>query len=120
MRPKNHKEFKKNIAEEVGVHSSVVDDFISFYYSKVRENLSLLSFPRINVEGLGTFHLKKNKLENSILKNKSFLGNITKRTYNGFAKSEDIQNNILQMESALIQLEKDIKSKKEFKNKKNE
>ena len=53
MNPKSHKEFKNGISEEVGVNPSVVDDFISFYYAKVRENLSVLSFPRINVEGLG-------------------------------------------------------------------
>ena len=119
MRPKNHKEFKKYIADEVGVHPSVVDDFISFYYNKVRSNLSTLSFPRINVEGLGTFHIRKNKLEKSILKNKSLLGNIAKRTYNGFAKSEDIQQNIVQMEKAMLQIEKDLKDKKKFKENKN-
>ena len=50
------------------------------------------------------------------MKNKSLLGNIAKRTYNGFAKSEDIQNNILQMEKAMTQLEQDIAKKKKFKN----
>ena len=39
MNPKSHKELKKNIAEEVGVHQSVVDDFIAFYYAKVRKKI---------------------------------------------------------------------------------
>jgi hypothetical protein len=38
------------------------------------------------------------------------------RTYIGFAKSEDIQNNIVQMEKAMKQMEKDILNKKKFKN----
>ena len=118
MNPKSHKEFKKGIADEVGLHPSVVDDFVSFYYAKVRQKLSALAFPRINVEGLGTFYLRKNKLDKSIMKNKSLLGNIAKRTYNGFAKSEDIQNNILQMEKAMAQLEQDITNKKKFRNEK--
>ena len=71
MFPKSHKEFKKEIADEVGVHQQVVDDFISFYYAKVRRKLSDLSFPRLYIEGLGTFELRKNKLETAILKNKS-------------------------------------------------
>lgn len=116
MNPKNHRDFKKGIADEVGVHPSVVDDFVSFYYAKVRKKLSTLAYPRINIEGLGTFYLRKNKLDKAILKNKSLLGNIAKRTYNGFAKSEDIQNNIVQMESAMLQLEQDIIRKKKFKN----
>jgi nucleoid DNA-binding protein len=120
MNPKKHKEFKKGLAEEVGVHPQVVDDFISFYYSKLRKSLSTLAFPRINVEGIGTFELRKAKLALGIKKNKSILGNIAKRTYNGYAKSESIQENITQMESAMIQMESDILKRKDFKTKKNE
>jgi nucleoid DNA-binding protein len=116
LNPKSHKSFREDIADEVGVHKSVVDDFITFYYAKVRKKLSSLDYPRINIEGLGTFYLRKNKLEKAIKKNKSFLGNLTKRTYVGFAKSEDVQINIDQMEKAMLQMEKDIKNKKDFRN----
>lgn len=117
MNPKKHKDFKEGIAEEVGVHPQVVDDFISFYYAKLRKKLSNLEYPRVNVDGLGTFYLRKTKLENSIKKNKSMLGNLAKRTYSGYAQSETIQNNIEQMTKALEQMEADILSKKEFKSK---
>ena len=120
MNPKKHKEFKAGIAEEIGVHPQVVDDFISFYYAKLRKKLSQLDYPRINVDGLGTFYLRKNKLENAIKRQKSMLGNIAKRTYNGYAKSENIIENISQMDNALKQIELDILRKKEFKLKKNE
>tara|TARA_R110002012_G_scaffold259902_1_gene441530 strand:- start:8694 stop:9059 length:366 start_codon:yes stop_codon:yes gene_type:complete len=120
MNPKKYKIFKKGIADEVGVHPSVVDDFITFYYGKVRSKLSNLEYPRIHVDGLGTFVLRKSKLEKAIKKNKSLLGNIAKRTYNGFAKSEDINRNIDQMELARKEIEKNIKAKKDFKNKKSE
>jgi len=115
VNPKKYKEFKQDIAEQVGVHPQVVDDFISFYYGKLRKKISELEYPRINIDGLGTFYLRKTKLENSIKKNKSTLGNLTKRTYNGYAQSETIQNNIEQMSKALEQMEADILKKKEFK-----
>ena len=115
VNPKKHKDFKEGIAEKVGVHQQVVDDFISFYYGKLRKKLSALEYPRINVDGLGTFYLRKTKLENSIKKNKSMLGNLTKRTYNGYAQSENIQSNIEQMSKALDQMEADILRKKDFK-----
>tara|TARA_R100000541_G_scaffold370_11_gene3204 strand:+ start:13201 stop:13566 length:366 start_codon:yes stop_codon:yes gene_type:complete len=118
MNPKKHKAFKKGIAEEVGVHQSVVDDFISFYYDKLRYKLSNLEYPRIQVDGLGTFVIRKSKLNKAIMKNKSLLGNIAKRTYNGFAKSEDIKKNIVQMDKAMEQIEKNILSKKDFKEQK--
>jgi nucleoid DNA-binding protein len=114
MHPKSHKEFSKDIADEVGVHPQVVDDFITFYYAKLRKKLSALSFPKIYLEGLGTFELRKNKLEKAILKNKSLLGNIAKRTYNGYAKSENITRDILQMEEALEKIKNEILNKKKF------
>ena len=97
MNPKSHKELRKDIADEVGVHNSVVDEFITFYYSKLRRKLSDIDFPRIHVDGLGTFYLRKNKLEKAIKKNKSILGNLAKRTYVGFAKSQEINNNVKQI-----------------------
>ena len=120
MNPKKHKEFYKGIAEEVGVHPQVVEDFITFYYGKLRKKLSKLDFPRIYVDGLGTFELRKGRLETAIKKNKSMLGNIAKRTYNGYAKSENIIENIEQMTNAFNQLEENIKLKKDFKSKKND
>ena len=80
MNPKSHKQFKENIAEEVGVHPKVVEDFLTFYYAKVRKALSTLEYPRINVDGLGTFFIRKGKLAKSYKKNKSMLGNLRKRT----------------------------------------
>ena len=120
MTPKSYKEFKKNIADEVNVHPQVVDDFITFYYAKVRKKLSQLDFPRIYIDGLGTFELRKNKVEAAIKKNKSMLGNIAKRTYNGYAKSESIIENINKITTALNQLEEDLLKKNNFKNKKND
>jgi len=118
VNPKSHKEIKKGIADEVGVHNTVVDEFITFYYAKLRKKLSNLNYPRIHVDGLGTFYLRKNKLEKAIKKNKSILGNLAKRTYVGFAKSQDINKNVQQMELALKQMEQDILNKKNFKSEK--
>ena len=50
MNPKSHKDIKEGIADEVGVHSSVVDEFITFYYAKLRKKLSNLYYTRIHVD----------------------------------------------------------------------
>ena len=57
MRPKSHKSFFEDVAKEVNVHKDVVDDLVTFYYGKVRKNLSNLSDTHINVAGLGTLIL---------------------------------------------------------------
>ena len=51
----------------------------------------------------------------AIKKQKSMLGNVAKRTYNGYAKSENIISNIKEMEAILEKVKEDILSKKDFK-----
>ena len=119
MRPKSHKQFKEEIAEEVGVHPKVVDDFISFYYAKVRKSLSTLEYPRILVDGLGTFFIRKGKLQKAIKRNKSMLGNLRKRTYEGYEKTYAINKKLEEMQSALRIIDDNIENKKQFKKNKN-
>mgnify|MGYP003147978589 CR=1 FL=1 len=120
MIPKNHKIFKEGIAKEVGVHESVVDDLIGFYYSKVRHALSALDHNKVFIDGLGTFSLRKVRIEKAILKNKSYLGNLKKNTYKGYDKSIVVENRIKELEEALILVEATIIEKKKFKVGKNE
>lgn len=119
MRPKSHKQFKEEIAKEVGVHPKVVDDFITFYYARVRKALSTLEYPRIVVDGLGTFFIRKGKLEKAIKRNKSMLGNLRKRTYKGYEKTYAINKKLEEMESAIRIIDKNLENKKEFKKIKN-
>lgn len=119
MRPKSHKQFKEEIAKEVGVHPKVVDDFITFYYARVRKALSTLEYPRILVDGLGTFFIRKGKLEKAIKRNKSMLGNLRKRTYKGYEKTYAINRKLEEMESAIRIIDKNLENKKEFKKIKN-
>tara|TARA_R110000851_G_scaffold100671_16_gene216413 strand:- start:3370 stop:3741 length:372 start_codon:yes stop_codon:yes gene_type:complete len=120
VKPKSHKVFKEGIAEKVGVHSSVVDEFINFYYEKVRENLSTLTDPNIFIDGLGTFSLRKIKIKKAIIKNKSYLGNLEKTTYNGYNKTILIEEKIKTLQDILLNMEKLAEDRKEFKKKRNE
>jgi nucleoid DNA-binding protein len=115
MNPKNYKEFKEGIAEEVGVHQNVVDDFISFYYSRLRKNLSDLTSPRIFVDGLGTFVVRKQKLDKNIKRNKDILGNIGKQTYKGYEKSVAVKEKLDQMERLQTEYNEMLENKKNFK-----
>ena len=119
MIPKNHKTFKDGIAEEIGVHESVVDEFVSFYYKKVRDSLSNLEHTNVFIENLGTFSLRKARVEKAIIKNKSFLGNLKKNTYKGYDKTVLINEKIIILEKALNRIEESIALRNAFKNKKN-
>ena len=115
MNPKSHKHFKKDIAKDVGVNPSVVEDLISFYFSKVRESLSNIDDIRIYVEKLGTFSVRKARLEKAIIKNKSYLGNLHKHTYNGYQKTIDTKEKIKKFEEVLEKIEDVIERKGQFK-----
>lgn len=120
MNPKSHKNFKKGIADEIEVHENVVDDFIAFYYAKLRKNLSELSYPKIFVDGLGTFSVRKNRLEEQIKRKKSHLGNIVNNTYSGYEKKRIIEDRIDEMESVLETLTEQELEKKIFKKNRDE
>lgn len=117
MNPKSHKQFKEGIADEVGVHENVVDDFIAFYFSRVRKTLSSIEHPRVFVEGLGTFSIRKTRLEKAIIKNKSYMGTLPKQAYTGYEKYVSTIEKIEKMEKLLKKMEKIIEERKQFKSK---
>ena len=116
MNPKNYKDFYEEVAKEAEVHKDLTSDFISFFYGKVRYNLSSLSNPKINIPGLGTFKIRTNKLKKAIKRNKDILGNLEKMTYKGYEKHIPVKNKLKEMEDALDKIEDNIKNKKDFKN----
>lgn len=120
MKPKSHKIFKDGIAEEIGVHESVVDEFVSFYFGKVRNALSSLEDQRVFVEGLGTFAIRKTRVEKAIAKNKSYLGNLEKHTYNGYDKTVATKEKIEVLEKVLEKINASIQERKDFKLKRDE
>ena len=117
MNPKKHNTFKEDIAKEVGVHPDVVDAFITFYYGKVRKNLSDLNCCNLHLDGLGTFSLRKKRLENKIKRYKSILGNLTKMTFGGYDKHVAVKEKLNNLENALSLIEKNEKRKEEWQEK---
>jgi|TARA_A100001391_G_scaffold181510_1_gene147502 nucleoid DNA-binding protein len=116
LNPKKSKQFYKEVAEKADVHKDVVADLVYFFYEKFRDNLSNLTSSKIILPNLGTFSLRKTKLEKAIKRNKDILGNLQKTTYKGYEKSVAVKNKLEQMEKALLELNKKIQQKKDFKN----
>jgi len=114
LNPKDHKIFIENIADQVGLSPEVVKSFISFYYSEVRRNLSEMVFPKIYVDNLGTFSLRKKKLEKAINRQKDILGNLKKMTYKGYEKHVSVKEKIKSLEDALVMVNKMQDDKKTF------
>ena len=115
LNPKNYKNFYDDISEEAEVHKDLVAEFISFFYGKVRYNLSNLTNPNINLPGLGTFKIRTGKLKSAIKRNKDILGNLEKMTYSGYEKHIPVKNKLKQMQGLLEKVEENMQNKKKFK-----
>jgi len=108
LRPKNHKSFFDSVAKEIGVHKDVVDNLVTFYYSKVRKSLSNLEDTHINISSLGTFTVRKSRLEKAIKRNKDILGNLHKMKYKDYDKYVPVKDKLESMETLLTKLTKPI------------
>ena len=115
MNPKKHGVFKEKIAEKVGVHPDVVDAFITFYYGKVRKHLSELTYPNLYVDGLGTFSIRKGRLENKIKRHRDMLGNLEKMTFKGYDKHIAVKEKLENLETAYKMIKKKEERKEKWK-----
>ena len=55
MKPKKSSELYKQVSEDLNIDQDLVESLIEFYYKDVRKLLTNLSYPRINIDGLGHF-----------------------------------------------------------------
>jgi len=115
LNPKKHKIFIENIAEEVGVHPALVERFIDFYYTQVRKSLSDLTYPKVYLENLGTFSIRKVKLEKVIKRNRDILGNLEKMTYTGYEKHVPVKEKLHKLEGLLKTVNQHVEEKKDWK-----
>jgi nucleoid DNA-binding protein len=66
MNPKKAVNLYKTISEELEVDHNLVEDLIEYVYKTLKKNLTNLSHPRINVDGLGQFVAKPYAIKKGI------------------------------------------------------
>ena len=66
MNPKKAKQFIPQVAEELSLQESLVEDVISYYWQEVRKSLSKLKHNRVHITNLGDFTTKHWKLNDKI------------------------------------------------------
>jgi len=120
MIPKKASKLYRQVAEDLNVEEALVEDLVEFLYKNVRGCLSNLSYPRINVEGLGHFTVKSGWVRRSIERSTNLLENHDTSTFGAYSKKVRVEEKL----DLLIELEKKItleeQRKKQFKTLKNE
>jgi len=120
MIPHKAKNLIKDISEELNISKTLADDLIEFYYKDVRENLSELNHPRINIEGLGQFVIRANGVNNAIPKYEKALNTHDTSTFTAYHNKKIIEDRLELLRKMQNMLELEEQKKKEFKSKKYE
>ncbi len=113
--PENYKSYFKEIAAECEVHPDLVEELVRFFYNSIRKNLENLDNTRVLLPNLGTFILRKNRLEKSIKRHKDMLGNMEKITYSGYGKHLPVKEKLKKLEKASKRVDKELLTKKNWK-----
>jgi len=120
MIPKKANELYKSVAEDLNIEESLVEDLVDFMYKNLRKNLSNLTHPRINLDGLGQFVVKTKAVNKSIERITTNLLNHDTYTFSAYFNKKTLESKL----ASLIKLEAEIKQQKlkkdQFKKKKDE
>lgn len=111
MIPKKSTVLYKELSEEMDLPQDLIQDFIEFYYKEIRSNLTGLTHPRINVDGLGQFVVRSYVVRKAIPRIKKVLENHDTTTFSAYYNKKMLEDKV----EALEKIEKQIVSLEEKK-----
>ena len=120
MIPKKANKLYKQLSEDLNVPEDLVDTFISFYYKTVREHLSELKHPRINLEGLGHFNAMHSVVKSGIKRCTKSLENHDTSTFKAYHNKKGLEVKLEQLIILEQQIAEEQSRKDNFKKTKNE
>lgn len=121
MNPKKANKLYKQFAEENSYEENLVENIIEFYYKNVRNLLTNLSYPRINIDGLGHMVAKPIIVKKGIDKLHKVLDDHDTSTFKAYHNKKAMEiklSNLIKLQERILK-EKDKKTNF-FKNKNNE
>jgi nucleoid DNA-binding protein len=118
MIPKKTSDLYQQLSEDLNLDKHLVESFIDFYYTELRKTMSDLKYPRINVEGLGHFHVKPQIVKKAITSYSRLLENYSSETFNGYHNKKRIANKVELLKNIYVKLEEAKEQKELFKQKK--
>lgn len=120
MIPKKSSKLYKEIAEELQIDESLVEDFIEFYYKAIRDQMTMLKHPRINVDGLGHFVVKPIMVQQTIPKIEKALESHDTSTFNAYFNKKGKEVKLEQLKELQKKLESEAERKLNHQKRKDE
>jgi hypothetical protein len=120
MIPKKSSLLYKELAEELNCPLELVEDLIQYYYKEIRNNLTNLTHPRINVDGLGQFVARPGLVKKSIQRYKKALDSHDTSTFGAYFNKKMLEDKVECLENLDKKLNALELDKENFKKEKNE
>lgn len=113
MNPKKAKELIPEVAKNIPLPVSTIEDIVNFYWREVWESLTTLSEPKVHVENLGDFNIKHWSLDKEINKCYNILKSKTQKGTEKYVTGIKIKDKINLLEEIKVKVEEE-QQRKEF------
>jgi nucleoid DNA-binding protein len=120
MIPKKASSLYQSVAEDLNLETKLVESFVEFYYKNLRQSMSVLSHTRLNVEGLGHFYVKANKIRKAISTYAKCVSKNEETTFNDYHNKKRMEQKLVLLNAMQNKISVDIQKKIKFKERKNE
>lgn len=120
MIPKKSNVIYKELAEDMNISVELVEDLIQEYYKSLRNELTNLTNPRINIEGLGQFVARSGSVKKSIERYKKALNSHDTSTFKAYYNKKMLEEKVECLENLNKKLNEVEIKKQNFKKQKNE
>lgn len=97
MVPKKANDFKKSVAEELGLSEDLVSNFIDFFWDRVRTHMSELNYETLQIPNLGTFKVKHWKIDETVESHKATIIRVEGK-FAGYRMKIDLTDRIEKLE----------------------
>jgi hypothetical protein len=114
MKPKKSNQLYRQVSEELNVDQDLVESLVEFYYKDVRGLLTNLSFPRINIDGLGHFVARHGVVNKAIGQISQRLENHDTSTFKAYYNKKSMEERHKLLVALKAKIDKEFERRIEF------
>lgn len=118
MIPKKASSLYKEITKEFDVSEDLVESLVEAYYKTLRKKMSSLSDLRLNVDGLGHFVIKIQKVKKAIPHYEKVLKNHDTSTFGAYHNKKSVEEKLELLNNIHQKAEEELAKRKKFKDEK--
>ncbi len=112
MNPTKRKELSLLTAKKLDRNFQEVDDIVAFFYRYVQKRLSSVESIAVNVPNLGTFVLKKRRVQKKIERHENFIDSLDETaSIKAFEIKQDVKKDIEKYEAILDMMDQEEERK---------